>query len=525
MYLTQTIHKALREKPRETALICADETLSWGQLGERVQRLAAALQGLGVKPGERVAMLALNSNRFVEYLYAVWWAGAVINPVNIRWTAHEVAFSLDDCDTRVLIVDDAFAPLVPRLRELSKSLQTVVFCGSTPGKQPAGALRYEDLLADAVPVEDALRRSSDLAAIMYTGGTTGRPKGVMLSHQNMRINALASLTMRPLPPTGAQQHMGMVVTPIFHVAGCGLCLILGKRLNPSVIVPFFDELAILQAIEKYRVNELFLVPTMIKRVIDHPRFAEFDLSSLRLLGYGASPIDSTLLTQAMERLPPGTEFSQAYGMTELSPTIVIMGDAEHRPGPQRERLLRAAGKPLPIAEVRVVDGQDKELPPGQVGEICARGPMTMLGYWNRPEESAAALKGGWMHTGDMGYFDEDGYLFVVDRLKDMIVSGGENIYSAEVENAIAQLPQIAMCAVIGVPDEQWGERVHAAVVLHEGQSLSAEAIIAHCREQIAAYKCPRSVEFRSELPLSAAGKLQKFQLRAPYWKDKSRSIN
>jgi len=524
MYLTQTIHKALREKPRETALICGSETLSWGQLGERVQRLAAALQDLGVQPGARVAMMALNSNRFVEYLYAAWWAGAVINPVNIRWTAHEVAFSLDDSDTRVLIVDDAFAPLVPRLRELSKSLQAVVFCGSAADKKPESALVYEDLLRAATPREDALRRGGDLAAIMYTGGTTGRPKGVMLSHQNLLINAITSLALRP-PPQASQPQMGMVVTPIFHVAGCGLCLILGKRLNPAVIVPVFDELAILQSIEKYRVNELFLVPTMIKRVIEHPRFGEFDLSSLRLLGYGASPIDATLLTQAIERLPPGTEFSQAYGMTELSPTIVSMGDAEHRPGPQRARLLRAAGKPLPIAEVRIVDGEDNEVPCGQVGEICARGPMVMQGYWRRPEESEAALKGGWMHTGDMGYFDEDGYLFVVDRLKDMIVSGGENIYSAEVENAIAQLPQVLMCAVIGVPDEQWGERVHAAVVLREGQSISEQAIIAHCREQIAAYKCPRSVEFRSELPLSAAGKLQKFQLREPYWKDKNRSIN
>jgi len=317
----------------------------------------------------------------------------------------------------------------------------------------------------------------------------------------------------------------MVVTPMFHVAGCALCLILGKRLNPAVIVPFFDELQILQAIQQHRVNELFLVPTMIKRLIEHPRFSEFDLSSLRLVGYGAAPIDATLLEQAMERLPAGAEFSQAYGMTELSPTIISMGDAEHRPGPQRERLLRAAGKPLPIAEVRVVDAQDQELPAGQVGEICARGPMTMLGYWNRPEESAAALKGGWMHTGDMGYFDEDGYLYVVDRLKDMIVSGGENIYSAEVENAIAQLPQVSMCAVIGVPDEEWGERVHAVVVLREGQSLNADAIMAHCRERIAAYKCPRSVEFCGELPLSAAGKLQKFQLRAPYWQGKNRSIN
>ena len=202
-----------------------------------------------------------------------------------------------------------------------------------------------------------------------------------------------------------------------------------------------------------------------------------------------------------------------------------MGPAEHRPGPQRERLLRAAGRPVTIAEVRIVDGEGRELPPGEVGEITARGPMVMQGYWNRPAETAAALKDGWMHTGDMGRLDADGYLFVVDRLKDMIVSGGENVYSAEVENAIAQLPQVAMCAVIGVPDERWGERVHAVIVAREGQPLTEAEVIAHCRERIAGYKCPRSVEFRSELPLSAAGKLQKFQLREPYWQGRERRIN
>ena len=240
--------------------------------------------------------------------------------------------------------------------------------------------------------------------------------------------------------------------------------------------------------------------------------------------YGAAPIDASLLERAMQALP-GADFAQAYGMTELSPTIVSMGPAEHRPGPQRERLLRAAGRPVTIAEVRIVDGEGRELPAGEVGEITARGPMVMQGYWNRPAETAAALKDGWMHTGDMGRLDADGYLFVVDRLKDMIVSGGENVYSAEVENAIAQLPQVAMCAVIGVPDERWGERVHAVIVAREGQPLTEAEVIAHCRERIAGYKCPRSVEFRSELPLSAAGKLQKFQLREPYWQGRERRIN
>jgi acyl-CoA synthetase (AMP-forming)/AMP-acid ligase II len=224
------------------------------------------------------------------------------------------------------------------------------------------------------------------------------------------------------------------------------------------------------------------------------------------------------------RALPRASFSQAYGMTELSPTVAVLMPYLHLPGPDRARMLRSAGTPVIAAEIRIVDAEDNEVPPGQVGEICARGPTVMRGYWNKPQETEAALRGGWMHTGDGGYMDEQGFLYVVDRMKDMIVSGGENVYSAEVENAIAQLPQVLMSAVIGVPDDKWGERVHAVIVRREGADIEADAIIAHCRDQIAGYKCPRSVEFRDSLPLSAAGKLQKFQLREPYWAGRDRRV-
>jgi len=280
----------------------------------------------------------------------------------------------------------------------------------------------------------------------------------------------------------------------------------------------------MQAIQSARATEMFLVPTMIKRLIEHPRFREFDLSSLRVMLYGAAPIDVALLEQVMAALPQ-TAFGQAYGMTELAPTVAVLQPHCHLPGPDRARLLRSAGRAVPIAEIRIVDAEDREVPAGQVGEICARGPMVMKGYWNKPAETEAALRGGWMHTGDGGYMDEQGFLFVVDRMKDMIVSGGENVYSAEVENAIAQLPQVLMSAVIGVPDDKWGERVHAVIVLREDMALTAEQVIAHCRDQIAGFKCPRSVEFRDALPLSAAGKLQKFQLREPFWAGRDRRVN
>ncbi len=518
MFLTQAIHKGLRERPQATALICGDERMSRTALAARVARLAGVLRGLGVHGGERVGMLALNSIRYVEFLYGTWWAGGVVNPVNIRWSAPEVAYSLDDCDTRVLIVDDAFAPMVAALRERSASLRTVIYCGR--GAVPEDMLGYEALMAAADPVDDALRRGEDLAAVMYTGGTTGRPKGVMLSHTNLGINGLSSMAAVPRGPG----NTSLVAAPMFHVAGCGMALIATTRLVPTVILPAFDETRVLEAIATHGVNELFLVPTMIKRVVEHPRRDAFDLGGVRNVSYGAAPIDATLLEAAMAAFP-NAAFTQAYGMTELSPTVAVLGAEEHRPGPNRERWLRAAGRPVPIAEIRIVDPEGRECAVGEVGEITVRGPMVMQGYWNKPAETAAALKDGWMHTGDGGRLDEDGYLYVVDRIKDMIVSGGENVYSAEVENALAELPQVAMSAVIGVPDERWGERVHAVIVLREGATLDEATVIAHCKTLIAGYKCPRSVEFRPSLPLTAAGKLQKFALREPYWAGKARRVN
>ncbi|MBS0452280.1 MAG: long-chain-fatty-acid--CoA ligase [Proteobacteria bacterium] len=518
MFLTQPLHKGRREKAHETAVVCGDRRLDFATFTERVSRLAGVLQKLGMARGDRVGMMSLNSTRFVEYFFATWWGGGVINPVNIRWNPKEVAYSLDDCDTRILLVDDLFAPMAAQLRELSTSLRTVVYCGDGP--VPEGMVGYEALLADTAPVPDAPHRSDELAAVMYTGGTTGRPKGVMLAHGSLYINALASVAALP---RDTQDAAAIVAAPMFHVAGCGVALQSLLRLVPVHIVPMFDEVAVLETLQSARITEMFLVPTMIKRVIEHPRFAEFDLGSLRLLSYGAAPIDAALLDAAM-RAFPGTAFAQVYGMTELSPVVTALASHCHAPGPRREKLLRSAGTPISIAEVRIVDGNDNELPHGQVGEIVARGPMVMQGYWNKPAETEAALRGGWMHTGDGGYMDENGFLYVVDRMKDMIVSGGENVYSAEVENAIAQMPQVLMSAVIGVPDDKWGERVHAVIVLRPGMQASPEEVMAHCKEQIANYKCPRSVEFRDALPLSAAGKLQKFQLREPFWAGKERRV-
>jgi acyl-CoA synthetase (AMP-forming)/AMP-acid ligase II len=518
MHLTQPIHKGLHEKPDATAIVFRDRRLTWASLAERVARCAAVLRAIGLRPGDRVGMMALNSDRYVEYLFGAWWAGGVINPVNIRWNPAEVAYSLDDCDTQILLVDEAFAETAQKLRGVSKSLRTLVYAGEGPASD--GMIGYEAMMADAVPAVDAGRGGNDLAAIMYTGGTTGLPKGVMLTHANLYINQISAIgaVSRPAEAVGVQ------AAPMFHIAGVGLTLQIALRLAPLVMLPFFDEVGICEATQNERGSEIFLVPTMIKRLIEHPRFTEYDMSSLKLVFYGAAPMDSALLAQAMKALP-GAEFAQVYGMTELSPVITALPHLHHRPDAPRPERLRSAGRPVPIAEVRIVDASDKPVPPGTVGEIVARGPMVMAGYWNKPEQTADALRGGWMHTGDGGYMDEDGFVYVVDRMKDMIVSGGENVYSAEVENAIADMPQVSMCAVIAVPDEQWGERVHAVIVPRAGETLTAEQVIAHCRARIAAYKAPRSVEFRDELPISPAGKLLKYKLREPFWAGRDRGVN
>jgi len=517
MQLTQSLHKGLRERPEVLATVCGERRRTYRELHARVARLAAGLRAQGLRPGERVGVLGVNSDHYLEAIYAVLWAGGVINPVNSRWAPPEMAYSLDDCQTRMLLVDEAFAGAVQPLREHSGMLESVLYMGD--GDAPEGVTRCEALIAQSEPSEDAGRRGDDLAGVMYTGGTTGAPKGVMLSHANLYADVLGTLAASPRP----DRPIALQAAPFFHVGGLGLILQVAARLGTHVIMPGFEPGAVLALVERERIQETFLVPTMLRMVLDHEDFSRHDLSSLRCLIYGASPMDGGLMDRALEQLP-GTGFLQVYGMTELAPVVTALPPRYHTPEGRRPDKLAAAGMPINIAELRIVDGTDRELPPGETGEIAVRGPMVMQGYWNKPEQTAAALRDGWMHTGDAGYLDEDGFLFVVDRIKDMIISGGENIYSAEVEEAILRLPQVRQCAVIGVPDEQWGERVHAVLVLHDGETLDHEALVAHCRTLIAPYKCPRSSEQRPELPMSAAGKLLKYKLREPYRKDRSRRI-
>ncbi|WP_227980413.1 long-chain-fatty-acid--CoA ligase [Nocardia spumae] len=511
MYLTQPLHRGVQQFPDRLFSICGERSFSYAQTLDLVGRLAAALHEHGVSEEDRVAILSLNSDRYGQALLATAWAGAVTVPVNIRWSLPEIAYSLNEAQVRHLVIDDAFAPMAPALREACPQLGLLIHAGDAP--TPAGMLGFEALIAQHEPVADAHRRGDVMAGIFYTGGTTGSPKGVMLSHRNLFASAVGSAAMGAWTAAGTMLH----AAPMFHLADFSSFIANILLGGTNVMLPAFEPVATMSAITEHQVTDTLLVPTMIQMMVDHPRSGEFDLSSLRNLMYGASPISETLLEHARAAFP-AAKFLQGYGMTELAPAATLLTDEFHDDPVRR----RSAGRAAPHALVKIVDPDGTEVPRGVVGEIIVSGDHVMLGYWNKPEETAAAVRDGWMHTGDGGYMDEAGFVYIADRIKDMIISGGENVYSVEVENAIAKHPAVIQCAVIGVPDQQWGERVHAVVALVEGATLTVEELREHTRQYIAGYKVPRSLEIVKEFPISGAGKILKRELRKQYeWKSRT----
>jgi len=518
MYLTQGLHRALQQHPERTAIYFGPLRRSFAQFGDRVARLAGALQALGMATGDRVAMLAMNSDRYLEYQLAVPWGGGVLNPCNVRWSVPEIAYSLKDSGSTILIVDRAFEKMVEAIRLAAPEIREVVFADDGPA--PTGMHAYEAILSAAAPIDDVGRTGDDLLGIFYTGGTTGFPKGVMLSHANLFASGMSLLGEGISPRNSVYLH----AAPMFHLADFGISIPQHLAGNAHAIIPAFKPEAVFESIVRDRVTDVLLVPTMIQMLVDHPAIkAGHDLSSLKRVVYGASSISEAVLDRAMAALP-GVEFAQAYGMTELSPVATINPAWYHTAEGRKSGKLRSGGRASFGTEVRIVDELGAQVPRGTVGEVAVRGPNVMLGYWNKPEQTAAALRNGWMHTGDGAYMDADGFIFVVDRLKDMIKSGGENVFSAEVENALAQHPAVAACAVIGIPSDEWGEAVHAVVVAKPGAGVADDALIAHCKALIAGYKCPRTIEFRDALPLSGAGKILKTVLRKPFWEGRDTQI-
>lgn len=502
MYLTQGLHRAIQQTPAATMTICGDRHRTFREVGERVARLAGALRGLGVAEGDRVAMLSLNSDRYHEYLLAVPWADAVLNPVNIRWSAPEIVYSFADSATRVLLIDDAFAPMLPALRSGYPDLETVIHCGDGP--TPEGALSYEELIAGAEPIEDARRGGDRLAGLFYTGGTTGFPKGVMLSHRNLVTSALGLSAGGDMIRPGARY---LHAAPMFHLADLAAWASVTQLGGTHAMIPMFDPVQVMAAVERHGITEMVLIPVMIQAVVDHPELGRHDLSSLRMIAYGGSVITQAVLERAMAALP-NTAFSQAYGMTELAPVATMLSSEDHA----KANLLRSAGRAAPHCEVLIADPTDVEVPRHTVGEIVVRGDNVMQGYWNKPAETAEALRNGWMHTGDGAYMDDDGYVFIVDRLKDMIVVSGMKVFPNEVEDVLTSHPKVLEAAVIGLPDAHSGECVVAYIVRRDA-SLTVEDIREFCRQRLTGYKTPRRIEFRDALPKTNVGKILRRALR------------
>ncbi|MBZ2187556.1 long-chain fatty acid--CoA ligase [Alcanivorax sp. JB21] len=518
MYLTQGLHRAVQQFPDRIATVQDDRRTSYRELADLCARLAGGLQRVGIAAGERVGILALNSDFHSGYFLGCWWAGAVCVPVNTRWSLAEIVYALDESDTTLLFIDDEFSSMATWLLRESTSLNTVVHVGQ--GATPSGAVSLAQWLDGAMPVDDCRRGGDALACILYTGGTTGFPKGVMLSHRNLWSSAIARMAEgMPLP-----HHVSLYVAPLFHTASLGKLITQVIVAGTSVAVPAFRVEEVMALISRERINDIVLVPSMIQMMLDHPQFPDYDLSCLARITYGASPISLALLERAMQAFPEA-QFSHAYGMTETAPVISINPWFNHLPEAWDSGIVRSAGRAGLCVEVRIVDENGHEVPRGVSGEVTVRGPNVMLGYWNNPQATADALRDGWMHTGDGGYMDEQGYLYIVDRIKDMIISGGENVYSAEVENVLARHDAVASCAVIGIPSERWGEAVHAVVVLRPGAAVTEQALCDFCRAALAGYKVPKSVAFVSELPLSGPGKVLKHVLREPYWSDRTRQVS
>ncbi|MGA7803087.1 fatty acid--CoA ligase [Bradyrhizobium sp.] len=491
---------------------------SFAEFDRNTNRVANALKALGVSKGDRIAYLGKNSDIYFELLFGAMKMGAVTAPVNWRLAGPEVAFIVEDCRAPVLFVGPEFITLVRGIKSQIPSVRTII---TTEG----GADEWQDFAVwrDAQSADDPGAEISprDIAIQLYTSGTTGKPKGAMLSHANMLNLVTAGKDATQAWNEWTTDEVSLVAMPIFHIGGSGWGVLGLYHGAKGVIAREFDPSKVLDFFEQSKITKLFMVPAAMQFVVRQPRAREVDFSRLKYMLYGASPIPISLLKECIDVFKCG--FVQMYGMTETTGTIVALPPEDHVEGSNR---MRSAGKALPGVELAILDVNGNRLPPGQVGEIATRSGSNMAGYWNLPEATANTLdKDGWLRTGDAGYLDEDGYLYIHDRIKDMIISGGENIYPAEVESAICDHPDVAEAAVVGVPDETWGEAVKAIVVLKPGRSATATDIINFTRDRIAGYKTPKTVDFIAALPRNPSGKILRRHLRDPHWDGKDRQVN
>ncbi len=506
-------------------VVCGQLRLTYREFNERCDRLSNALQKLGLKPGDRVAYLSFNCHRLLEGYFGVPQIGAILFPLNIRLTSEELAYILNDATPRLLFFDPEFILLVEALRP---RLQSVEYLVALRGAKPSWAYPklYDELLAEAEPEEIDYRGldENSVAELFYTSGTTAYPKGVMLTHRNLYLHAF----YRAQAINSSDKEVSLYTVPLFHVNSWGSPHVLTLEGGRHVIMKKFDPLESLKLIQAERVTQLQMVPTMVTALINHPDFAKYDLSSVTEILVGGAPASVALIREIEEKIP-SCEASGGYGLTETCPVISHAGIKDHLSGESREEHLRrkaTAGSALAGAEIRVVDahGRDVKANAEEIGEVVVRSDVVMAGYWHQPEATAEAIRDDWFHTGDLATIDEDGYILILDRAKDMILSGGENIASAEVERILCAHPAVLECAVIAVPDGKWGEVPKALITLRAGHKITEVGILGHCREHLAGFKVPKSVEFVETLPKGGTGKILKKVLREKYWAGRARRV-
>ncbi|MCR9104836.1 MAG: long-chain fatty acid--CoA ligase [Gammaproteobacteria bacterium] len=496
--LAATMLRRAQLNPERTALVFEEQAISYRQFGDRVRRQAQLLRQGGVCVGDRVAYLGLNHPHLLATMFAAQALGAIFVPLNFRLTAEELGFIINDAGVHTILVDDA-------LRDVLASAREHLCCKQYfSSESPADGWRHLDSERDAAEPLAAVTAvdQHDVAVIMYTSGTTGLPKGAMLTHGNIVWNNInASLAFG-----GSRNDVVLTAAPLFHIGGLNVMTLHSFHMGACVVLlRNFDPVGVLADIERYKVTHMFGAPAMFLFMSQQPQFEQTDLSSVQNFICGAAPVPESLIELYGAR---GVDFCQGYGLTETAPFSSFLTPE------WAAAKLGSAGQPPIYSDTRIVDADNNPLPPGEKGEICLRGPNIMKGYWNRPDATAEAIDAqGWFHSGDIGYVDEDGFLFICDRLKDMVISGGENVYPAEVEGALYKHEHIAEVAVIGLPDEKWGEAVTAVVALHEGRELTLEALREFAEPMLARYKLPLRLHVVDALPRNPAGKVLKFVLK------------
>lgn len=501
------------ERPGTIALEEDGSAIGFAELDRRTRRIVAVLAAHGIGKGDRIAWLGKNARHYFELFYAAGRAGAVMVPVGWRLAAPEIAYILEDTGARLLFLGEGFGDLAARA--CAQLADPPAILSTAAAEAAIGEADVADM-ADFDP-----GGPDDAVLQLYTSGTTGNPKGAVLSNRNLfALRVPAQDAGQPWSHFEPDEAI-LVCMPCAHIGGTGLGIMAVASGIRAIIQPEFDPEGVLDALGR-GITRLFIVPAALQMVIQHPRAKATDFSGLRYVLYGAAPIPIDLLREAV-RTMPGAGFLQCYGMTETTGTVSVLPPSDHCL--EGNRRMRSAGRAVPGCELKVVDETGAELPRGTVGELVCRSPSNMVGYWNLAEATAASLKDGWMHTGDAAYMDEDGYVFIQDRIKDMIISGGENIYPAQVESAIYGHPAVAEVAVIGVPDDTWGEAVKACVTARPGMSVDESEIIAWTRERLAGFKVPKSVDVIALMPRNASGKILRRELRAPYWQGRDRQVN